>query len=59
MNTTTPAVSGHARRTTGRITGGQKVTGRARTCLPARAARGGEPWRYPDGDDTAVVRGED
>ena len=43
-----------------RITTAKPVIGRPRTCLPARAGRAGpEAWRYPEGDDTTVVRGED
>lgn len=46
--------------TPGRITGRVRgLNGRARTCLPARAAGAGtDGWRYPEGD-SAIVRGED
>lgn len=48
------------RRTASRITTARPVVGRPRTCLPARPRRTGpEAWRYPDGDDPTVVRGED
>lgn len=43
-----------------RITSAGKITGRPRTSLPARTGRhGSERWRYPEGDDPVVVRGED
>ncbi|SHM80182.1 hypothetical protein SAMN05216499_114128 [Actinacidiphila paucisporea] len=32
-------------------------TGEPRVSLPARAT--GDGWRYPEGDDSAIVRGED
>lgn len=52
---------GTAVRPTDRITARVRtVTGRARTCLPARtASSGGERWRYPEGEDPVIVRGED
>ncbi|MBY8881485.1 hypothetical protein [Actinacidiphila acidipaludis] len=49
-----------AHRPPSRITTAQPVIGRPRTCLPARAGRTGpEAWRYPEEDDSTVVRGQD
>lgn len=50
--------AGH--RPASRITTARPVIGRPRTCLPARAGHtGSEAWRYPEGDDTTIVRSED
>ncbi|MFI1095945.1 hypothetical protein [Streptomyces sp. NPDC020917] len=50
--------AGH--RSPSRITNAQPVTGRPRTCLPARPPRTGpEVWRYPESDEASIVRSED
>ncbi|WP_141726321.1 hypothetical protein [Actinacidiphila rubida] len=50
--------AGH--RSPSRISTARPVIGRPRTCLPARDRRTGpEAWRYPEGDESTIVRSED
>lgn len=50
--------AGH--RVPSRITTARPVVGRPRTCLPARDRRSGpDVWRYPETDDSTIVRSED